>query len=134
MEENILNAKITSASFGYCEHGILTFEIHLKASDGNHYMFGGYVLDEPISKNGKRYRIPTQKGFECLTETMKTIGTDHWDGRYMGSTWYCDHHWDELEGKCVRIKVKDTRNFISISVIGNLLEDKWFDIDAFWKA
>lgn len=82
-------------------------------------MFGGYVLDEPISKNGKRYRIPTQKGFECLTETMKTIGTDHWD---------------ELEGKCVRIKVKDTRNFISISVIGNLLEDKWFDIDAFWKA
>ncbi|MBS1404678.1 MAG: hypothetical protein HPZ99_06495 [Oscillospiraceae bacterium] len=119
MEENILNAKITSASFGYCEHGILTFEIHLKASDGNHYMFGGYALDEPISKNGKCYRIPTQKGFECLTETMKTIGTDHWD---------------ELEGKCVRIKVKDTRNFISISVIGNLLEDKWFDIDAFWKA
>ena len=50
---------------------------------------------------------------------MKTIGADHWD---------------ELEGKYVRIKVKDTRDFISISVIGNLLEDKWFDIDAFWKA
>lgn len=106
MEENILNAKITSASFGYCEHGILTFEIHLKASDGNHYMFGGYVLDEPISKNGKRYRIPTQKGFECLTETMKTIGTDHWD---------------ELEGKCIMNSLECFEKLLFVGRLGHVI-------------
>ena len=25
----------------------------------------------------------------------------HSNGRYMGSTWYCDHHWDELEEHCI---------------------------------
>lgn len=25
----------------------------------------------------------------------------HSNGRYMGSTWYCDHHWDELYENCI---------------------------------
>lgn len=25
----------------------------------------------------------------------------HSNGRYMGSAWYCDHHWDELSKRCV---------------------------------
>ena len=25
----------------------------------------------------------------------------HSNGRYMGSTWYCDYHWDELEEHCI---------------------------------
>lgn len=25
----------------------------------------------------------------------------HSNGRYMGSTWYCDHHWDELREHCI---------------------------------
>lgn len=118
METEIYNAQIKSANFGYCEHGILTFEIRLKAADGNYYLFGGYALDQPDKQTRKRF--PTKDGFECLTETMKTVGVSNWN---------------ELQDKYVRIKVKDSSKgvFNNISAIGNLIEDKWFDIEEFWK-
>lgn len=113
------NAKIKSADFGYCEHGFLTFEIWLDAPSGKYYRFADYALDEPVIRNGKRERIPTQEGFKCLTAIMQTVGVSHWN---------------ELKGKYVRIKVDEQNSmFCNISVIGNLMEEKWFNIEAFWE-
>ena len=116
--EKICNAQIKAANFVYSEHGILTFELSLKASDGNYYLFGGYALDQPDKKIGDR--IPTKEGFECLTKTMNTVGVSKWN---------------ELQDKYVRIKVKDSSKGVlcNISVIGNLIEDRWFDIEDFWR-
>lgn len=39
---------------------------------------------------------------ERLTRSVRIAWwPGHSNGRYMGSTWYCDHHWDELREHCI---------------------------------
>lgn len=113
--EEILNAKILNVSFGYEDHGILTFSLGLDISGGGCLSFGGYVLDD-YDKEKKR-RIPTAEGFECLTEIMNTVGVGKWE---------------ELKGKYIRVV---SRGFgKSITTIGNIMEDKWFNIKKFFEG
>ncbi len=113
----VLNAKIKSASFGFLGYDILTFDILVDAPDGKYYKFGGYALDQFNIEADKR--IPTKEGFECLVNTMNTVGVSEWK---------------DLLGKYVRIKVERPRNdiFTDIYSIGNIMLDRWFDIKEFW--
>lgn len=117
MGRKILNAQITRVSLGYCEHGILTSEIWLKASDGKSYVFGGYALDEYDKESAKR--VATADGFESIIKTMEVVGVSKWE---------------ELCGKYVRIFADQKSNFVFVSRIGNLMEDRWFDIEDFFKS
>ena len=110
----VVNAKITFVSLGYEDHGILTFGLGLDISSGGFCCWGGYALDE-YDKEKKR-RIPTAEGFECLTEIMKTVGVEKWE---------------DLKDKYIRVVDRGLgRNIIEI---GNLMEDKWFNIEKFFK-
>ena len=112
-EGTILNAKIEFVSFGYEDHGILTFGLGLKLSGGG-CVFGGYALDE-YDKDRDR-RVPTAKGFECLTEIINTVGVKNWE---------------DLKDKYIRVVSNGYGS--CISKIGNIMEDKWFDVEEFFN-
>lgn len=113
----ILNAQITRASLGYREDSaIFSFDINLIGSDGKNYRFGGYSLDT-YDRDLNR-RVATSDGLELVIHTLKVIGVSRWE---------------ELTGKYVRIIVTDKNlQYVNISTIGNLMQDKWLDAEKFW--
>lgn len=113
----IENATITSIKFGYEDHDILTLQLMLK---GDHWEcgFGGYALDTYVKR--KKKRVPTQVGFEAITELMNTLGvTDLYD----------------LKGKYVRIEWEGNGiGACRIAKIGHLMEDRWFSFKEFFES
>lgn len=113
MSEKILNAKITSVSLCFA-NGILTFYLGLKIQDGTGCCFGGYALDEYDKAEGRR--LPISLGLECLEEIMKTVGVQSWEN---------------LRDKYIRVVSRGLGE--SIEEIGNIMEDKWFNIEEFFQ-
>ena len=110
----IENAKITSTSISMADHGVLTFDIALEG-DGWGVFYGNYVIghgylgaDEFSAENGD--------GLVAMMHIMNTVGVDKWES---------------LPGKFVRVENKGWGK--SVTKIGHLIEDKWFDIDKFFK-
>lgn len=114
MEEKIVNAQITNVTLGYGDHGILTFGLTIKFGCSG-CVYGGFALDNYNKPLGRR--IPTAKGFQCLTEIMKVVGV---------------RNWEDLQGKYIR--VVDSGIGSTLDKIGNLMEDKWFSIKEFWEV
>lgn len=113
MAEKILNAKIESVSLCFA-NGILTFYLGLKIQDGTGCCFGGYALDEYDKAEGRR--LPISLGLECLEEIMKTVGVKRWE---------------DLKDKYIRVVSRGLGE--SIEEIGNIMEDKWFNIEELFK-
>lgn len=112
--KEVLNARITSVSLGYENHCILTFGLGLEISGGGGCVFGGYALDTYDKEAGER--IPTAAGFECLTKIMQTVGVSNWE---------------DLKDKYIRVVSRGIG--LSIIEIGNIMEDKWFNIEEFFE-
>lgn len=110
----IKNAKITSTSLGYEDHGILTFGLCLDISGGGGVVYGSFALDEYDEE--KKKRVCDAKSMECITEIMNVVGVENWE---------------DLKGKYIRIQTNGWGS--AIDKIGNLMEDKWFDIREFFK-
>ena len=113
MSEKILNAKIESVSLCF-QNDILTFYLGLKIEGGYGCCFGGYALDEYDEAESRR--LPISLGLECLEEIMKTVGVSSWEN---------------LRDKYLRVVDRGLGK--SIAVIGNIMEDKWFDIEEFFQ-
>ena len=113
MTEKILNAKIESVSLCFA-NGIPTFYLDLKIQGGAGCCFGGYALDEYDKAEGRR--LPISLGLECLEEIMKTVGVSSWEN---------------LRDKYIRVVSRGLCE--SIEEIGNIMEDKWFNIEEFFQ-
>lgn len=113
MSEKILNAKIESVSLCF-QNDILTFYLGLKIQGGAGCCFGGYALDEYDKAEGRR--LPISLGLECLEEIMKTVGVSSWEN---------------LRDKYIRVVSRGLGE--SIEEIGNIMEDKWFNIEELFK-
>ena len=110
----INNARISHVSLSMEDHGCLTFWLTLEG----HYWgcgYGGYCIghgclgaDEFCAENGS--------GLVAMMKIMDTVGVSHWE---------------DLEGKLVRVKTEGTGG-TRITTIGNIIEDKWFDIEEFF--
>lgn len=110
---NIRNAKITSTMLGREDHGIMTFFIFVEfGCDGRG--IGGYALD--MYDCTTESRVFTPKGFEAISKILETVGVDKWE---------------DLPGKYIRIK--DNGWGSTVDEIGNLMEEKWFNIKDFFK-
>lgn len=109
----IRNAQITSTKLGKEDHGIMTFFIFIKFG-GYGCGIGGYALDgkNPVTKE---YGF-TPKGLEAISKICEVVGVDSWE---------------DLPNKYIRIK--DNGLGSTIDEIGNLMEDKWFNIREFFK-
>lgn len=106
----IVNALIRKTYLGRT-HGNLTFLITLDYGVAQQ-AFGGYGLG-CIDNDGTDNYI----SFKILDEILSVVGVNSWE---------------ELVGQYVRVK-KDPK-MSTIREIGNIMKDKWFNIDKFYES
>ena len=110
----IVNAKITSVSITMADHGCLTFWVTVEGSFGG-VSIGGYVI-------GHEYLGASEfdgdgLGIEAMMRIMDVVGVDRWE---------------DLKGKYIRIESYGWGG--TVKKIGHITDDKWFDIDEFFKS
>ena len=108
----ITNAKITGVSISMADHGVLTFDVWLESNEwscglGGYIIGNGYLGASSFKGSGK--------GLEAMMRIMDTVGVEKWE---------------DLKGKYVRCI--DSVG-VTIDEIGNIIEDKWFNIREFFE-
>ena len=113
MNGEINNAKITHVSISMADHDCLTFFITL---DGGGWgcNFGGYCIGYGYL-GSDRFTAENGGGLVAMMKIMDTVGVTRWE---------------DLEGKYVRVINEGCGS--TVKVIGNILKDKWFDIEEFF--
>lgn len=111
----LLNAKITNVSLNMKNHGCVTLDICL---DGHGWgvVYGGYCLGKGYLGAEDNFFKGSAQGMEAIIRIMDTIGVDDLD---------------DMMGKYVRVASKGLGS--SIKIIGNIIEDKWFDYESFFE-
>lgn len=109
----IKNALITSSSITMADHDCLTFWLTLKLESGG-VNFGGYCIGHGGLDADSFDSSP--KGLEAMMRIMDVVGVSKWE---------------DLAGKYIRYE--DDGWGSTVTVIGNIMKDKWFDIDEFFK-
>ena len=107
----ILNVKIESTTLGIEDHGFMTFWLNL-IWEGSGQGFGGYAIGEATEKNRGVSHSGLRCGIECIRKILETAGVSQWE---------------KLPGKYLRIKTRGHNG--KIFAIGNIINDKWFDIE-----
>ena len=110
----IKNYRITSTHLGYEILGIFTFYLHLKGADGVHVSVGGYALDSPDTLSTG---ILTVKGATLIAKILDTVGVATWE---------------DLHGEYIRVEDNGLGSYTT--KFGNLIEDKWIDLDDYFKG
>ena len=108
----IKNAKITGTMLGREDHGIMTFMLYIEFG-GCGCGVGGYALDSYDKVSQKR--VYSAKSMEVISAILDVVGVDKWE---------------DLKGQYIRIK--DNGWGSTVDEIGNLMEDKWFNIREFF--
>lgn len=112
----IVNAQIKNVSLTMADHGCLTFWLTLEG-DGWGCGFGGYCI-------GKGYLGATEftaergDGLEAMMRIMDVVGVSKWE---------------DLKGKHIRAALTGRGWGDSVTTIGNLIKDKWFNIADFFE-
>ena len=110
----IKNALITFADLSMADHGAFTLRIGIKFDQCVHTEIGGYALGHGYIGASQFEGSP--KGIEEIMRIMDVVGVDRFS---------------ELEGKYIRIVDEGWNK--PIKKFGNILEDKWFDYEEFYK-
>lgn len=110
----ILNAKITSVSISMADHGCLTFFVTIQGgawgvSIGGYSIGHGYLGADKFDGYGP--------GLEAMMRIMDVVGVDKWE---------------DLKNHYIRVKSDGLGT--RITKIGHITDDKWFDIDEFFKS
>lgn len=113
--ESIENAKITSVSISMADHGCVTFWVFVKLNGGG-CGIGGYCIGHGYVGADDDFFDGAGLGIEAMARIMDTVGVDKWE---------------DLKDKYIRVVNEGWGK--SINKIGNIIKDKWFDIDKFFK-
>lgn len=108
----IENAMITSTFLGYENHCIFTFSLTIQGA-GWGVAIGNIALDEYDSE--KEERVPHPKSMEVIADILRVVGVDRWE---------------KLEGQHIRVQTNGLGG--RVSKFGNLIEEKWLDVDAYF--
>lgn len=108
----IKNARIRSTMLGREDHGLMTFMIYITA-DGFTCGIGGYCLDDfdPATQT----RVFRAESMEAISKVLEVVGVDKWE---------------DLPGKYIRFE--DNGRSSTVTKIGNIIEEKWFDLKEFF--
>lgn len=110
----IRNAKITDTSISMGDYACLTFRITLEG-DAFGVSYGGYCIGHGFL-GSDTFTAENGSGLLAMMRIMDVVGVESWE---------------DLKGKYVRF-VDDAWGS-PVRKIGNIIEDKWFDIDRFFK-
>ena len=108
----IINVKISKPRLYIEDHGCLTFDFVIKGS-GFGCCFGGYKIG---GKHSDGSYDACESGLISIMKIMDVVGVD------------C---WEDLDGKYCR--VVDPGLGGCVTKIGNLIDNKWFDIKKFFE-
>lgn len=111
----IENGQIESTMLGLEDHGIMSFFLFLKFN-GTGQGFGGYAMDGYDKQ--KKKRVGSGFGIDCIRSILETVGVGKWE---------------DLKGKYVRVRRDGDGWGAKIVAIGNIVEDKWFNIEELAK-
>ena len=115
MKTEILNARIVKPTISMADHGCLTFGLFLNGGSWA-VMFGGYSIGHGYL-GADKFSAKYGDGLEAMMRIMDTVGVDRWE---------------DLKDKYIRAEVPTGSG--SVYKIGNLIEDKWFDIKEFFET
>lgn len=110
----IKNARITSTMLGREDHGIMTFMIYIDAGDFSCGV-GGFCLDE--FNTTTQARVFRAESMEAISKILDVVGVDKWE---------------DLPGKHIRFE--DAGWGSTVTKIGNIITDKWFDMKNFFSC
>lgn len=110
----IENVRIKNVSISMADHGVLTYGITLEGS-GWGCVYGGYCIGHGYL--GSESFDGSGKGLEAMMRIMDTVGVEKWE---------------DLAGKYMRIATKGWGG--TVEIIGNVLEDKWFNQKEFFSC
>lgn len=110
----IENAQISSVSISMADHGVLTFTIFVKGhgwgcSLGNYMNGVGHLGAKEWKGNGS--------AIVAMMKIMDTVGVTKWE---------------DLPGKFIRVKTSGWGS--TNDEIGNIIEDKWFNLREFYAT
>ena len=113
----IENAKITNVSISMADYCSLVFKITVEGSGwgcciGNYKIASGMLGAKP-----EDFKAESGGGLVAIMRIMDTVGVDKWE---------------DLVGKYCRVKVNGWGG--TIHCIGNILDDKWFDLKDFFST
>lgn len=109
----IKNAKIRSTMLGREDHGIMTFMIYIDTDEFS-CGIGGFSLDT-YDKDTKT-RIFRAKSMDAISKILEVVGVDKWE---------------DLPGKYIRFE--DNSRSSIITKIGNIIDNRWFDMREFFE-
>lgn len=110
---DISNAEIKDVDLSMADHGVLSLQMTLEGN-GWGVVYGGYVLGHGYL--GAKEFDGSAKGLESIMRIMDVVGVERFN---------------DMQGECIRVATKGWGS--SVKIIGNLIKDKWFDIDEFFK-
>ena len=110
----IKNAKITSTKLTMGDHGCLTFWLFVEGH-GWGCGIGGYCIGHGYEGCDADKFDATGNGLVAMMRIMDVVGVETWE---------------DLKGKYVRVEMVPCGG--SITTIGNLIQDKWFNLKEFF--
>lgn len=110
----IENTFIEKVDLSMADHGCLTLAMTLQGG-GWGVVYGGYCLGKGYLGADDDFFSGSAAGMEYLMRIMDTVGVEKFQ---------------DLKGKYVRVATKGWGS--TIKIIGNILEDKWFDAETFF--
>lgn len=110
-EERIENVKIESVSLTF-----ISFFITVKGN-GFGVTLGGYAIGHGFLGADPQDFEACGEGLVAMMNIMNVVGVDRWE---------------DLVGKYARVKVGGLGS--TVSCIGNIIKDEWFDIKKFFEA
>lgn len=110
----IKNGKITDVTLNMKDHGCLTLILTLEGW-GWGVGYGGYCLGKGYLGAKSDYFHGSDAGIEAIMRIMDTVGVDALE---------------DLKGCYVRVATKGWGS--TVSIIGNIIKDKWFDYKSFF--
>lgn len=110
----IENVKITNTSITMEDHGVLTFYITVEGAEIG-VNLGGYCIGSGYL-GAKEFSAENGGGLVAMMNIMNVVGV---------------HKWEDLKGKYCRIKTEGWDS--TVSIIGNIIENKWFDMKKFFE-
>lgn len=109
----IENALIEKVDLSMADYGCLTLAMTLSGG-GWGAVYGGYCLGHGYL--GSDHFDGSGSGLESIMRIMDTVGVERFQ---------------DLKGKYVRVATKGWGD--TVKIIGNILQDKWFDIETFFS-
>lgn len=109
----IFNMKITSVDLSMGDHGCIALAMTM---EGNGYgvVYGGYCLGHGYL--GAKEFDGSEKAMPYIMNIMNVVGVERFN---------------DMKGKCARVAIRGIGS--STKIIGNIIEDKWFDSESFFN-